>query len=124
VSQFPLERVELIFNGNLAASGILSPDQLSGTVEQSVQLADSGWLSFRAFDKNNHQAHTSPIYVEVGSKRPGLRDDARFFLGWIDRLEAKLKERDRIPNAELKTAVEKQLNAARAIYQRIAVDSS
>jgi Tol biopolymer transport system component len=124
VSQFPLERVELIFNGNLAASGILSPDQLSGTVEQSVQLADSGWLSFRAFDKNNHQAHTSPIYVEVGSKRPGLRDDARFFLGWIDRLEAKLKERDRIPNDELKTAVEKQLNAARAIYQRIAVDSS
>ena len=124
VSQFPLERVELIFNGNLAASGTLSPDQLSGTVEQSVQLADSGWLSFRAFDKNNRQAHTSPIYVEVGRKRPGVRDDARFFLGWIDRLEAKLKERDRIPNTELEAAVERQLNAARAIYQRIAADSS
>jgi TolB protein len=122
-SQFPLARVELIFNGNLAAAGTLSPDQSSGKVEQSVQVAESGWLSFRAFDKNNRQAHTSPIYVEVGRKRTGSRDDARFFLGWIDRLEAKLKERDRLPSAELKAAVEKQLNAARAIYRGIA-DSS
>jgi hypothetical protein len=48
------------------------------------------------------------------------KSEARFFLAWIDRLHAALRQRDRIPSPELKSHVESQLDAARAIYRRLA----
>jgi len=58
--------------------------------------------------------------VEVASQPAHSKPDAEYFLAWIDRLEAQLKKRDRVPSAELKKHVEGQLNAARAVYRKIA----
>jgi TolB protein len=123
LSQFPLDRVELVYNGNVVATGQLSPDHLRGLIEQPVKIGRSGWLSFRAFGDNQSQAHTSPIYVEVAGKPTASRGDAEYFLQWIERLEAKLKERGRVPKPELKEHVEWQLNAARAVYRKMAAQS-
>lgn len=123
LSQFPLDRVELVYNGNVVATGQLSPDRLRGTIEQPVTLERSGWLSFRAYGDGKSQAHTSPIYVEVAGKPTASRGDAEYFLRWIGRLEAKLKERGRVPTPQLKEHVEGQLNAARVVYRKIAAQS-
>ena len=120
VARSPLSRIELVYNGSVLASGSLSADRLRGTMEQSVRLEKSGWLSVRAYGDDQSQAHTGAIYVDVGGKPAVSRQDAEYFLQWIDRLEKKLKERDRIPSPELKTRVEAQLNAARSIYRQIA----
>ena len=122
--QFPLERVELVYNGVVIASGQLSADRLSGTLNQSVKLDKSGWLSFRAYAQDRSEAHTSPIYVDIQGRPAASVADARYFLQWIDRLEAKLKERDRIPSQGLKAHVEGQLNAARETYRRIAAQGN
>ena len=66
------------------------------------------------------QAHSSPIYVEVAGQPAHSKADAEYFLAWIDRLEAQLKKRDRVPSADLKNHVEGQLNAARAVYRKLA----
>jgi hypothetical protein len=116
---FPLARVELVYNGAVVATGSLSTDRLRGTLEQPVKIEGSGWLGFRAFGEDQSQAHTSPIYVEVAGKPAASHQDAEYFLQWIDRLEAKLKERDRLSTPELKKRVELQLNAARAVYRKI-----
>jgi TolB protein len=123
VSQFPLSRVELVSNGEVVATGSLSTNRLRGTIEQPVKIERSGWLSFRAFGDNKGEAHTGPIYVEVSGKATASRKDAEYFLQWIDRLEAKLRERDRVPSSELMARVELQLNAARAIYSKIAAQA-
>ncbi|PYV92843.1 MAG: hypothetical protein DMG05_03350 [Acidobacteria bacterium] len=115
---FPLARVELVYNGAVVATGSLSTDRLRGTLEQPVKIESSGWLGFRAFGEDQSQAHTSPIYVEVAGKPAASHQDAEYFLQWIDRLEAKLKERDRLSTPELKKHVELQLNAARAVYRK------
>jgi hypothetical protein len=121
-SQFPLSRVELVYNGDVITKGLLAPDRLSGHIEQPVRIAKSGWLSFRAYGDDASQAHSGPIYVEVSGTPIGSRKDAEYFLQWIERLESKLNARDRIPSAELKARVSAQLNAARSVYRQIAAE--
>ncbi|MEO8428978.1 MAG: hypothetical protein ABI651_17930, partial [Verrucomicrobiota bacterium] len=123
-SQHPLEKLELIYNGRAVISGKLSPDRLSAFIEEELPLTSSGWIALRAAGPApaNHigsslSAHTSPIYVEVKGQPLNAADDARFFLAWIDRLEAALRKRNRIPTGM--DHVEMQLAAARSVYQKI-----
>jgi hypothetical protein len=118
--QAPLDRVELIYNGAIVATGEVSSDRLTATVEQIVKVDRSGWICFRAYAQDGTLAHTSPIYVTVGGKPAVSRNDAEYFVQWIDRLEAKLKERSRVPPPALRAHVESQLNTAREVYRKIA----
>ena len=65
-------------------------------------------------------AHSSPVYFEVADRPAPAREDAEFFLAWIDRLAAALRDRDRVPSPELKAHMERQIAAARAVYEKIA----
>ena len=58
--------------------------------------------------------------MEVAGKPAGSRADAEYFLAWIDRLEAQLKKRDRVPSEELRKRVAAQLDAARSVYRIVA----
>jgi hypothetical protein len=85
----------------------------------------TGWLALRASGPPSQplaprglRAHTSPVYVEIPDRLPDARADAAFFLKWIDRLEADLRQRDRIPGG-IGQHVKIQLDQARAIYQAI-----
>ena len=119
----PLKRVELVYNDSVLVPGSLSADRLSGTLRQSVRVEKSGWLSFRAYGEDKSQAHTGAIYVDVAGRPAASRKDAEYFLQWIDRLEAKLKERSRLPSVELRTRVESQLEAARTVYRKISAEA-
>jgi hypothetical protein len=63
-------------------------------------------------------AHSNPIYVEMPGRPFDAREDAKYFLAWIDRLDADLKKRDRIPVEP--EHVQKQLDDARAFYRSLA----
>jgi len=120
----PLDHAELVYNGATVASGQLSADRLSATLEQTVTIDRSGWLCFRAYGQNRTLAHTSPIYVTVAGKPAASAKDAQYFLQWIDRLEAKLNERNRLASSALRARVESQLSAAREVYHKIAAQES
>ena len=64
-------------------------------------------------------AHTSPIYVVVAGKPAGLAEDAKYFLAWIDRHQAIVEDRDRIPGEKWQAMVRAEINAARKVYQQI-----
>jgi hypothetical protein len=126
-AQFPLDQVEVVVSGKVVATGTLASDKLSAQIEAPVKIPRSGWLSLRARGPGHPdhtggalEAHTSPVYVEVAGKTAASRDDAEYFLKWIERLSLFLRLRDRVPGAELKQHVESQLEAARAAYLRIA----
>ncbi len=120
VYRAPLNRVELVLNGEVAAAGTLLPDRLQGAIDQAVRLEKSGWLGLRAFAEDGTQAHTSPIYIEVGGQPAASCKDAEYFLAWIDRLDAMVKERARVPGPELVLRVQRLLEDARAVYRGIA----
>jgi len=128
-SQFPLARVELLYNGQVAATLALAKDDLSATLEQALEVDKSGWLALRASGPGNPNnpgptlfAHTGPLYVEVAGAPLRSRADARFFVQWIDDLALVVRSRDRVPNEELRRHIETQLDAARTVYAQIARD--
>jgi len=114
----PIDRFELVLNGEVAATGTISADKLSATIDQPLSIEKSGWFGVRVY-AGRQQAHSSPVYIEVPGQPAGSKADAEYFLGWIDRLEAQLKKRDRVPSETLKKHVAEQLNAARAVYRAI-----
>ena len=122
----PLAKVELIYNGQIAATLPLAKDELSATCEQPIALDRSGWIALRASGPGRPDsplptlfAHTAPIYVEVAGAPVRSRADALFFLGWIDDLSLLARTRNRIPNAALRQRVLDQLEAAGAVYARL-----
>lgn len=125
-SQYPLDRVEVLYNGKVALSG--SPDRGKETTEldQSLRLDRSGWLALRVYGRavpdvkgEYVYAHTSPVYVRVAGRPAGSAEDARYFLQWIDRLWTAVEDRDRIPGDRWKTQVQAEVEQARKVYQRI-----
>lgn len=119
-SAAPMSRFELVHNGVVMAKGLLDVNGRSGSLDQALRIEKSGWLGVRAYGAGGSQAHTSPIYVEVAGKPASSKEDAAYFLEWIDRLEAKFTSRDRVPSAELRAHVKRQLDAARAAYRKAA----
>lgn len=123
-SQNELEKLELIYNGRVVAQGKLSANKLEAAVEQDLPLDQSGWIALRTSSQQRSSvgsplvAHTSPIYIDFPGRPLDAKADAEFFLAWIDRLEADLRKRDRIP-AGL-DHVRAQLSEARAKYRQLA----
>lgn len=127
-SRFPLESFELIVNGHVVTGGESPADKLSSTINQEIQVDRSGWIAVRATGPGHADhpfgsqfAHSNPVYVEVEGKPIDAREEAKFFLTWIDRLELAVRNRDRIPSEELKRHVREQLETAREVYRGLAV---
>lgn len=118
----PLEKLELIYNGEVVATGSLTEDRTKGTLKTKFSPQESGWIALRTSGKpvrflpgRSHSAHTNPIYVDIKNHPQRVQASARYFLAWIDRLEADLKKRNRIPEDEWRE-VSKLLNLARDVY--------
>ncbi len=116
MAQGTIDRFEVVVNGEVAAKGTIAADRLSASIDQPVRIAKSGWLGIRVF-AGRQQAHSSPVYVDVAGKPAVSKADAEYFLAWIDRLEAQLKKRDRVPGDELKKHIDGQLQAAREVFR-------
>ena len=101
-------------------------DQRMAKLDGPVRLDKSGWLSLRASGPGHADhpvgsldAHTSPIYVQLTGSPSGTREDAAYFLKWIDRLSLALRLRDRVPNDAMRQHIQTQLESARAVYSKI-----
>lgn len=126
-SQFPLAKVEVLYNGKVVATAKMAQDDLSATLDHDLTVDSSGWVALRATGPGHPDsptpilyAHTNPIYVEVAGVPLNARADALFFLKWIDRLALEQRGRDRIPTDELRRHVQAQIEAARAVYGKLA----
>ena len=92
----PVERLEIVANGVVVASIPLTGNRTTAEAVIPIPVARSGWFTLRAWSSGAVSpvldsypfATTSPVYVLVGGKPIRSRDDARYFVGWIERLEA------------------------------------
>lgn len=124
----PLRRAELMQDGKVIAAKEFAGDgPWEQMWQQEVPVERSSWLALRTTGPPHPDnpggeayAHTSPVYVEVTDRPPAARADAQFFVEWTNRLETALRERNRVPTAAQKVHVAAQLEAARAVYAKIA----
>jgi hypothetical protein len=86
----PVDRMELYMNG--AVIETVRAGVRQGELRKRVPVTRSGWLTLRAVnDKPQHPvedayviAETSPVYVYCGDHPIRSREDAEYFLRWVD----------------------------------------
>jgi hypothetical protein len=126
-SQFPLKSLELIVNGAVRLTSTATNKAGELVLDEDVKLDHAGWLAVRCTTGNASAwggpmlgAHGNPIFVEMPGHPLDARADAEYFLAWIERLDADLKKRGRIPvglehvKAQLDTARTSYLNLVKA----------
>jgi len=125
-SPVPVDHLELIGNGRVAASIPLSGDHTSADTTISVPADASGWFVLRAWSDRPRLpvldlypfASTSPIYVTVGSLPVRSKQDAEYFLGWLDRVDEALGSQTGWNTPAEREQVMRMLAAARAEFTR------
>jgi hypothetical protein len=124
-SQFLLQSVDLLVNGRVVFTNTIAGGANAMSLDHKVTIEHSGWITVRCSGANGSVpgglmlvAHGNPVYVEIPGHAFDARADAEYFLAWLERLEADLKKRDRIPVGLER--VKTQLDTARAVYQRLA----
>jgi hypothetical protein len=91
----PVDHLQIVGRGVVVAEIPMSEDRRSADRVVELDIEESGWFVLRAFTQgartpvldNQVSATTSPIYVTVAGAPPRSRQDAEFFLAWIDRME-------------------------------------
>jgi hypothetical protein len=122
----PLERVELVRNGEVVHTATLAPDRRRAAIDVMVDAGASGWYSVRAIgaartfpvENTRPQAVTNPVYVIVGGQPIRDRASAEYFVQWIDKLTQMAAVHPGWRSDREKAHVLGQFAEARAIYQK------
>jgi hypothetical protein len=63
--------------------------------------------------------HTSPVYVTVAGRKPASRDDARFWIAWIERLAMMVEKRGRFSTEAKRQEVLDLFQKAIGVYRQV-----
>lgn len=122
----PVDALELIVNGEVAASIPLGAGGMSAEYAGEVEISKSGWIALRASSREASPdvfdlhpfAVTTPVYVIVDGKPARSRPDANFFIAWIEKLEGFAQASDAYNSDDERKAVLAHLKKARTEFER------
>jgi TolB protein len=120
-----VEHLEIVGNGRVIATLPLKGNRtrFDGTV--TIPVTQSGWYLLRATGDTARDpvldfypyATTSPIYVTVAGQPIRSREDAEYFLAWIDRLERNVLAFADWNSPGEQDHVLEEIRSARAVFQ-------
>ncbi len=90
-SHYPINRVEVLFNGNVVAQESFPQGSKAGALGADVAVPSDGWIAARlsSYTRDSFSqpvyAHTSPVYVKAGMDAPEKKAAARWFDDSIER---------------------------------------
>lgn len=126
----PLSRVVIYRNGQVWRELPLAEDGRSASLEEEVEIVESGWFSLTAegdaapvIDSNYPQAATNAIRVYVGDQKIRSRASAAYFIRWIDRLQGMAESWFGWRSRREKDRVFAQFEEARDVYRRLAAET-
>jgi hypothetical protein len=125
-SYVPVERLELVGNGEVIRTIPLSSDRTVFTGSIDIEVSRSGWYLLRALGAGVEYpvldffpyATTSPIYVTVGGEPIRSPADAEYFITWINRLEREAMSHKDWNNEQEKFQALEVIRQARAEFQK------
>ncbi len=130
----PVDRWELVCYGAKAAGEggryfvqelKMNDSRDGGEVRGEVAIEKSGWCLVRASSEKSEYpildnyvyGTTSPIYVTVGGKKPTSREDAEYFVTWMDRTMGMAAKYGYWNSDGEKEVALKRLGGAKRIYE-------
>jgi len=128
----PVDHLEIVCNGKVARDLKLNGSRDTADISGMLPVSHSGWCLLRAWSDKAEPpllaaypydlytyATTSPIYINVSGSAPHLKEDAEYFMAWIDRvIQAAEANQDWNTEAE-KQSVLRSFRFARAIYAQL-----
>ncbi|MBI3697131.1 MAG: CehA/McbA family metallohydrolase, partial [Acidobacteria bacterium] len=126
-SYLPFDTLELVANGKVVATAKPDSSGRAARLRHSYKLERSAWLAARVRGPYHRlvtndrflYAHTSPVYCLVGQEKIGNREDAQFFVAWIDKLIAMAEQRGRYANEQQKREVVDLFRKGRKYYEGV-----
>ncbi len=127
-SALPLRRIDIVRNGESALSFCLPPACCSFDTTFTMTIDESSWVAGRVFglDQSWHTmgdslfAHTTPVYVALGSRRVVVQEDAEALSEWIADLEELAHERGEWTSPADSAAAFAAFAGARSFYDALA----
>ena len=127
----PLETFEIIRNGKVIESIPLDKDDQKAVFEKRIEVTESGWYTLKAagsglqhpIDDSYPVAETSPVYVYVGDQPIRSKEDAEYFIQWIDDLITLWNGYEYWRSDREKNHVLGQFREARAIFEQRAAEA-
>ncbi|HEY6552991.1 MAG TPA: CehA/McbA family metallohydrolase, partial [Vicinamibacteria bacterium] len=124
----PVDKLEVVVNGRVAATVPLAGDRTKADAVVPVPIDRSGWVILRAYaSRSRHPildlypfGTTSPVYLEVGGAPARSPEDARYFLEWIDRVAASAAANNDYNTKAEKAAIAATIAEARAVWAKLA----
>ena len=122
----PIDHLDLVRNGQVVAALPLAGDHTTLDTTLTLDASASGWYVLRAMSDSAIEpvldiypfATTSPVYVTVAGKPLRSRQDAEYFLAWIDRLAAGAAANPDWNTSQERREVLDRIRRARAEFER------
>jgi hypothetical protein len=125
-SYVPIERLELVVNGDVVALGEVKEHGKRASLRHAFRTDSSCWIALRALGPTGPDvlggelfAHTSPVYVTVEGAKVERRGDAAYFVEWINRLIAMCDEHGRYVSEAGREQVTQLFRRAQEHYRNI-----
>ena len=122
----PVECVEIIMNGSVVAGEHTASGSKEGKISATLAAPCDGWIAARCAgqsrDSYGHAqwAHTSPIYLQTGSRDSATRESAQFFVGRIERSLRWIMEQGRFEEASHRQRMQQLFREGRESFLRLA----
>jgi hypothetical protein len=134
-SYVPFTEVEVIVDGKVAARKDFDADAGAGPrlarFDVELPIERSGWVALRVRGPGHPLvfdgpvwAHSSPVYVRVAGRAISSREDAAYFVGWIERMLRSVDARNRFARAEDRRQVESLFRKAQEEFRKMAAGGS
>jgi TolB protein len=125
-ANFPIDHLELLWNGTVAARLDPAPDRRSADVRGEFHVGGSGWLLLRAWNDGPDPnvldiypyATTSPVYVRLGNQPRRSHDAATYFLRWLDRIRAATEANSNYRTDAERAAVLQDVTRAAVVFEQ------
>jgi hypothetical protein len=122
---FPVDRVEVIFRGEVVETIPMTDGRHQAAWRGRVPVTRSGWITLRALsdkpvypiDDDNLHAETAAVYVLAGDEPIRSREDAEYFVRWVDAITEQAKKHPGWRSEKEKAHVLGQFAEARKILE-------
>lgn len=120
-SNAPLERLEIVFNGDVVrALPVRARQEFRAATD--ILIGEPGWLAVRCFEPASstiRYAHSSPFYFARDGRLPIKRADAQRWADYVHRLAATVDVAD-YPSPREYDAAQAVFREAEQVYRRLA----
>ena len=124
-SHYPINRAELLFNGNVVAQETFAEGSTGGHLEADVPVPSDGWVAARLSSDARDSffqpvfAHTSPVYVNAGVAGPEKKAAAAGFDSAIERSLEWVSTRGKFYTDNQRKEVADLFREGQRVYQEI-----